>query len=206
MEAIYTGNDYVFGVDLDRLRRERLTASATNPFEGCGQGVIGTNVPPCPVKQGVDGETYGRYREGLISGCADIVVTATAPDYTHRVLAVKRAAGKCFGGSWWMMGGAVHAYRSLTDFVADRAEKECGVRPSVEACMFVAYTSATDVNASTTQLCFVGRVKWNQIEKIRADADHSAVKLLSFDQIVDMPPEELHWYPRLAFDLALSSM
>jgi hypothetical protein len=206
MDAIYSGNDFVFGVDRKRIRDERLLASATHLYQGFGQGQIDTVAPPRMIRQGVDGDTYNRYREGLVSSCADIVVTTTGPDGVHYVLAIKRAAGKCFGGSWWMMGGAVHTYRSLTDFVADRAERECGVRPIVEACMFMAYTSAFDVLASTIQPCFVGRAEWEQIEKMKADSDHLTVQLLTIEQVSACTELHLHWYPRLAFTLALETM
>lgn len=178
-------------------------------FNDIKGGISANALAPQPdqVTQGVGGDIYNSYRKGLDSACADVVVTTTDP-FTgiNYVLAGKRATGKCFGGSWWMQGGAIHAYRSIVEFVVERAAAECGVRPKIEACMALARTCAPDVNASTMQPCFVGRVDWEALKAANPDVDHSKVKTLSLSDFEEMDDDELHWYPRMMFTLALESM
>ncbi len=111
-----------------------------------------------------------------------------------------------------MQGGAVHAYRSYEDFVAERAEKECGVRPQVEALMGVGRTCADakkdgGVVASTTNLCYVGFASYEALEEnLKADEDHTGLRLLTLEDLDALPEEERHPYADFFFRQALLSM
>ncbi|OHA32388.1 MAG: hypothetical protein A2928_00065 [Candidatus Taylorbacteria bacterium RIFCSPLOWO2_01_FULL_45_15b] len=134
------------------------------------------------------------------------MVTTTLPDGRHAVIASKRAVGKLFGGKWWMQGGAVHAYRSYTDFVAERAEKECGVRPVIQGLIGVFRTCAEDALGSTMNLCYVGFVPHGELEAARHDGDHTAQKFLTMEDLLQLPESEQHWYPMTVFRIALQTM
>lgn len=105
-----------------------------------------------------------------------------------------------------MQGGAFHPYRSITDFLAERAEKECGVRPKIEGLIGVFRTCAEDFHASTIQPCYVGSIEYADIIKAKPDMDHSSWRLLSLRDLQNLPAEEKHWYPMLTFQLALESI
>ena len=164
--------------------------------------------PPSPgsIKRGVEKETYENYNLGLERACADIVITVRLPSGAGAVLASKRINGKPFGGKWWMQGGAFHPYRSIIDFLGERAEKECGVRPKVEGLIGVFRTCAEDHSASTIQPCYVGRVSYEGLIKAKPDIDHISWALLKLEDLQTLPEEEKHWYPMLAFKLALESI
>lgn len=162
-------------------------------------------VPAGHRKNGVEKvETYNEYRRGLECACADIVVCTRLPDGKPAVLASKRAKHKPCGEYWWMQGGAIQAYRSVEEFVAERAEKECGVRPTVEGLIGVFRICAEDLIASTLGPCYVGSVPFADISgKFRSDGDHTDCRIFTFEELADLPKEEVYWYPRLAFKQAL---
>lgn len=155
---------------------------------------------------GVDRSTYDGYRKGLDSACADVVITSRLFDRTPAVLASKRAPGKLFGNKWWMQGGAIHSYRLITDFIVERAEKECGVRPRIEGFIGVFRICADDLLGSTLNLCYVGFVRQSDLAKAQGDIDHKDLRLLTLADIEGLPKEEKHWYPMLAFQRALMTM
>lgn len=105
-----------------------------------------------------------------------------------------------------MQGGAFHPYRSIVEFLEERAEKECGVRPKIEGLIGVFRTCAEDFHASTTQPCYVGSVAYKDLIKAKPDIDHTSWRLLKLEDLQTLPEEEKHWYPMLAFRLALESM
>ena len=167
-------------------------------------------VPDGHRRGGVEPRFYDGYRAGLDSACSDIVITTLLPGRPPRVpavLAVKRAPGKLFGGKWWMQGGAIHSYRLIADFLGERAEKECGVRYRLEGFIGVFRTCAEDRLGSTINLCYVGFVPYGDLARlVIADSDHTAVKVLSQDNLNRIPTEERYWYPMHVFRLALATM
>ncbi len=178
----------------------------THDFNLCAcQGMVAPVTPPTPVKAGVDGKTYSEYRTGLDSACADVVIATRCPDGTYRVLTIKRSLNKAFGGKWWMQGGAVHCYKPLFQFLQEIAKKECGTEPTIVAFLCLTRTCAADHIASTTQPCFLGLVNYGDVV-LKGDADHSAAQLFSLNELNELPDEEKHWYPTLAFKLALQAL
>lgn len=163
-------------------------------------------VPEGHLSGGVDSAFYDGYRRGLDSACADVVVTTVFPDGTPAVLASKRAPGKLFGNKWWMQGGAIHSYRRISDFVLERAERECGVRPRLEGFIGVFRTCADDLLGSTTNLCYVGFVPYDDLGKVRADKDHIGLQFLTLEACLHLPEDERHWYPMYTFIIALKTM
>lgn len=157
-------------------------------------------------KGGVSKDVYYNYSLGLERACADVVITVRLPNGDDAVLAIKRAIDKPFGGMWWMQGGSFHPYRSIIDFLVERAEKECGVRPKIEALVGVFRTCAEDQVCSTIQPCYVGKIDYRELSKIKLDQDHVEWDLLTLNDLEDLPQEEKHWYPMLAFKLAMETM
>jgi hypothetical protein len=162
--------------------------------------------PPGEVGRGARPEVYDEYRRGLDGACADVVVTTCTSDGILAVIATRRAEGKCFGGAWWMQGGATHAYRSYVDFVQERAAKECGVTPDIQALIGIFRTCAEDVHASTFQPCYVGWVDPEKRAELVTDSDHHAIRLLTLADLDVLPQGQRHWYPMQVFRLALETM
>src|SRR6476620_11071020 len=106
------------------LAYERLMGTFSHPVER----IV---VPAGQRTGGVPSADYDAYRAGLDSACADVVVCSRLRSGKAVVLASKRGPGKPFAGCWWMQGGATHSYRSILEFVSERAEKECGIRPTI---------------------------------------------------------------------------
>lgn len=173
---------------------------------------VSVRVPNGHLAGGVPPEMYNSgFRRGLEAGCADIVVATWLPGHIPAVLAVKRAVSKCFGGSWWMMGGAIHAYRMIRDCVAERASKEAGVNATPEALIGFYRTCAEDEPASTIQPCYVATVPpgtFDDLMMANIDLDHVNKTLLSLDGIRQIPDGDpsLHWYPRRVFTRVLETM
>lgn len=171
--------------------------------------MMGTvKVPEGHRSGGVSSEYYDGYRQGLASACADVVITTYLPCGRPAVLASKRASNKPFGGKWWMQGGAIHSYRSITDFVCERAEQECGVRPVIEGFIGVFMTCADDFLACTINLCYVGYIPAQKLGDCWAwaDKDHTHACVLTGDDLARLPEKEKHWYPMLVFNEALDTM
>lgn len=166
-------------------------------------------VPAGHRQGGVPKEAYDAYRAGLDSFCVDVVITTNIGGLkgTPAVLAMKRVPNVCFAGKWWMMGGAVHSYRPLFEFIQERAERECGVKPGIRARIGLFRTAAPDILACTTNLCLLGQVWHDQIvDKFRADSDHSVHRLLTLENLKNLPEDEKHWYPMFCFQRALETM
>lgn len=196
-------------VEIERIlwKRDVLELRAERKRKYTGVNFI--TVPSGHRSGGVAPDIYDGYRQGLDSACADVVITTHMPDGEARVLAVKRALGKPFGGKWWMQGGAIQSYRLIEDFLVERAERECGVRLVIQALMGVFRTCAEDILASTTNLCYVGYAPYDMVERASVDKDHTAFRLFSaheFYQDTQEHEEEWHWYPKMTFAQALSSM
>lgn len=159
---------------------------------------------------GVPAPVYNEFSRGSERACADVVITTRFPDGEAAVLVSKRAANKPFGGCWWMQGGSYHTYRLISDFLIERAEKECGVCPSIEGFIGVFRTCAEDYLASTTNLCYVGFAPYEEIRDAQNDKDHEALRVLRLEDLLHLPAHnpasQFHWYPMFAFKRALETM
>lgn len=163
---------------------------------------------PEDTPRGVDPTTYGAYREGLASACADVVVTTTKPDGTHAVIVIKRGSGKCFEGCWWMQGGAIYKFLSMIDFAAERGKVEGGSEPIIEALLGVyrtAWSQKGSEAADTLNVCYVGFVPFGELH-LMDDQDHIGVSILTLEDLDELPEDEQHWYPDRVFRLALETM
>jgi ADP-ribose pyrophosphatase YjhB (NUDIX family) len=161
---------------------------------------------PAGIADGVAPEIYDAYRLGRDSACGDMVVATQKPDGAYAVLLSKRKDNVCFGGKWWIHGGALLSYSSITDFVASRTERECGVAVQPEVLLGVCRTCAPDYIGSTLQSCYAGRVPYAAIEKKLVDSGHTDVRLFTLDELDGIPPAERHWYPKWAAELTLQSL
>lgn len=151
---------------------------------------------PEGVTTGVPPDIYNEYRRGRDSACVDIVIATRLPTSEPAVLLSKRKDNVCFGGKWWIYGGALQSYVSIEDFISGRASKECGVPVKPEALIGVYRTIAEDHIGSTLQPCYATRVAYEVVEKKMATDDgHSNVKLFTLGDLEDLPQEEQHWYP-----------
>lgn len=168
---------------------------------------LGIRVPQGHLAGGVSPEIYNGYRKGLESACIDMVITTELSNGVPAVIASKRADNKPFGGTWFMYGGALHSYRSITEFIMGRVLKESGLTPKIEGLIGFFRTCAEDFLASTMQLCFVGYVPYYEcVEQMKSDRDHTECKFFTFEDIVALPISEQHWYPMLVFQQALLTM
>ena len=163
-------------------------------------------VPEGQRTGGVPAPIYDAFSVGSERACADIVVTTHFLNGKPAVLAIKRAANKPFGNKWWMQGGSYHTYRLITDFVIERAEKECGIRPELQGIIGQFRTCADDYVCSTTNICYVGYVPYHELVKVQADKDHSSVRLFTLEDLASLPAEAMHWYPDIVFNQALRTM
>lgn len=162
---------------------------------------------PSGHRLGVDESVYLGYRRGLDSACADIVITSRNVHGEPVVLLTRRAKAP-FNGVWWVQGGAIHAYRSIIEFVKERAKRECGVEPLIETLIGIYRTCAEDGVASTLNLCYCGRIFRADLERSRpvADRDHSTWKLFTLSEYNALPSTECHPYIDRVVRLCLTSM
>ena len=186
------------------LKAERQDAKK-NGFDFDYENVL---VPEGQRTGGVPKPVYDEFSTGSERACADIVVTTHLPNGKPAVLAIKRNENQPFHGKWWMQGGSYHTYRLISDFVAERAEKECGVRPEIQGVIGEFRTCADDYVCFTTNTCYVGYAPYDAIMKARVDKDHSGWRLFTFDELMPVPATvgDWHWYPLFAFQQALTTM
>jgi hypothetical protein len=151
---------------------------------------------PEGVTKGAPPEIYGGFRRGLHGACCDIVIATTLPSGEDAVLLSFRNANVCFGSTWWVYGGAVHAYRDIGEFISERASKECGVEVEPQALVGFYITNAADHIGSTMQPCYMSYVEYEVIDRnMLADSNHSNVRLFTLRDLEMMPEQERHWYP-----------
>lgn len=143
-------------------------------------------VPEGQRTGGVPKPVYDEFSKGSERACADIVVTTHLSDGKPAVLAIKRNANQPFHGQWWMQGGSYHTYRLISDFIAERAEKECGVRPEIQGIIGEFRTCADDYVCSTTNTCYVGYTPYDAIMKARVDKDHDSWRLFIFEDMMSV--------------------
>ncbi len=170
----------------DWLAREAFPEDSLQEIEAIPEGVT----------KGAPSEIYGGYRKGLHGACCDIVIVTTLPSGQHAVLLSLRKLEVCFGGTWWIYGGATHAYRDIGEFISERASKECGVSVEPQALVGVYVTYAADHIGSTMQPCYMAFVDYDVIkENMLTDTGHNNVKLFTQSELDEMPEDERHWYP-----------
>ena len=165
--------------------------------------------PPAGTTNGVPPDVYDAYRRGRDSACVDIMLATRLKDGTPAVLLSKRKVNVCFGGMWWMYGGAVGSYQSMTDFVVERAKKECGIRPDPSELVLVGVyrTCAPDIIGSTLQPCYAARVGLAEIQKyMGTDQAHESIKLFTLRELYQIPTAEQHWYPMRVASLVLQAL
>ena len=192
----------------NRHLREDREDARKNGFEFETEDIM---VPEGQRTGGVPAPIYDAFSSGSERACADIVVTTHLSNGTPAVLAVKRAMNKPFGGQWWMQGGSYHTYRLITDFLLERAEKECGVRPEIQGLIGQFRTCAEGYVCSTTNICYVGYAPFDAIIKARTDSDHSSWCLFTLEDLASharsLPAKSApHWYPMFVFKQALTTM
>ena len=161
---------------------------------------------PEGVTPGVSPDIYNAYRMGRDSACIDIVIVTSLEDGTPAVLMSKRADNVCYGGKWWIYGGALQSYRSVADFIGERARKECGVEVRPKALIGVYRTMSGDFVGSTLQPCYASFVPVAQIrDHKKVDDAHSSVRLFTAGELSVMPAAESHWYPLRVAKIALEA-
>lgn len=188
-----------------RRRKSSLTSGKSYEFREEYDETLGD--VPQGITPGVPAEVYNAYRRGRDSACVDIVIVTQRPDGTPAVLLSLRKPNVCFGGKWWIYGGALQAYRSIHDFISERASTECGVTVEPEALIGVYRTIAEDHIGSTMQPCYVSRVPFaSAVQKMTTDTGHSAILLFTERELAEIPKQERHWYPMRVARLALQNM
>lgn len=152
-------------------------------------------------------DVYYSYRTGRDSACVDIVIVTRDESGEAKVLLSKRKNDSCFGGTWWVYGGALRAYYPIADFIAERAMKECGVSAHPEVLIGVYRTMSEDSIGSTLQPCYGARVSIALLrQSMSIDSTHEEVQLFSLKELQQIPQRELHWYPLRVASIALSAM
>lgn len=188
------------------LARERKNAAKGIFSETFHCEFEAVKVPEGHFLGGVDSDIYDGYRKGLDSACVDVVVTTLLRHDKPAVLASKRAPSKLFGNKWWMQGGALCSYCSITDFVFERIWKKCGVCPHIQGFIGVFRTCSDDVLGSTINLCYVGFIQRHKLAHVQMDENHTDFRLLTLEDLEDLPDKEKHWYPMFTFRQALTTM
>ena len=163
-------------------------------------------VPPGHQIGWVSEDAYRESRSKKQQPCVDIVITTMLPVGEPAIVAIKRRLGESFEKNWWTQGGSVPAYQSYSDFVVERARKECGVTPTIEGKIGVYRTCAEDVIGDTVQICYVGFVPFRDLLGTYGDKYYSALQVLTAEDLDHLPVEERHWYPMRVFRIALATM
>jgi hypothetical protein len=168
----------------------------------------GNNIaPPKGVTSGVSPEIYNEYRKGRDSACVDIVLVTRLENGAPAVLLSLRKPDVCYGNKWWIYGGALQAYRSISEFIQERATKECGVLVAPEVIIGVYRTMSEDYIGSTLQPCYAARVPIETVRaKVSTDQNHSSVRLFTLAELEEIPAENEHWYPMRVSEIALQAM
>ncbi len=143
---------------------------------------------PMGVTDTVPPEIYGEYRRGRDSACVDMVIVTRLPTGDPAVMLSMRKPTVCFGGKWWIYGGALQAYVPDDEFVSRRATRECGVEVKPEVLIGVYRTCAGDHIGSTLQPCYAARVSYDAVmENMKKDEGHTDVRLFTLEQLRGIP-------------------
>lgn len=146
------------------------------------------------VTSSVPADVYNTYRLGRDSACGDVLISTKNSNGAFAVLLSMRRQDVCFGGMWWIHGGALLSYASLTDFVAERAEKECGIPVTLKALLGIYRTCAADYIGSTLQPCYAAEVPYEVLEQKVSDAGHTDIRLFTIEEWNAVPNSQRHWY------------
>lgn len=163
---------------------------------------------PEGVTDGVPKDIYDQYRAGRDSACVDLMV-ATKRHGKPAVLLSKRKTSVCYGGKWWMYGGALQSYASIEAFIAERVRRECGVDITgrcKKALVGVYRTASSDHIGSTLQPCYAAWVDENELASILTDDAHDVLRIFTPSDIDALPENETHWYPMRVARKVLASM
>jgi hypothetical protein len=177
-------------------------------------GKIGLIPMPSPdaLPEGVvdriaDGSVLEQYRAGKDMACEDIIIGTHRPDGTPVVMLSLRKPTESFGGKWWVYGGSTTAYADVLEFIAKRAERECGVPVVPQGLIGFYRTCAADKPQSTLQPCFGAVVDYSVVDKKMAtDPNHESIRLFTLEELDQVPEEQRHWYPRRVAKLLLIAM
>ncbi len=166
-----------------------------------------TCMVPDEVTKGATPEAYIEYRKGLHGACVDKVIITRQPNGKPAVMLSLRKTNVCFAGTWWIYGGAVHAYRDVAAFVTERAASECGVEVPPQALVGVYITNSSGIVGSTLQPCYASFVPYDTImEKMRTDSGHGDVRLFTAEELGAIPEQQQHWYPKRIARRALAAL
>lgn len=163
-------------------------------------------LPSPDITRGVLQTVYEGYRLGLDSACADVVITTILPSGVPAALLAQRGTGRCHAGQWWFQGGAIHTYRSILDFLNERAEREIGIRPAIEGIIGVYRCAASDYVGCVLVVCYAGFVGFDRIKAASPDQDHIGnARLITWEQYMQLPSEQRHPYSDRVIFLALAT-
>jgi ADP-ribose pyrophosphatase YjhB (NUDIX family) len=185
------------------------------------------DVNPHATRSGVGGEAYDGYRTGLVGACADIVLLRDGENPAVPMIYRKNPP---FGGTWWIMGGAVHNFRLVHHFLLFKALTEGGILKDVKnasefyakydltaddwslggvnviGLMGLYRTPAEDQTGTgkvcdTINQCYLGLL--DQGTEVWHDKDHDQVRWFTFKDLLEA--SDMHWYPRRVAMLALEA-
>jgi len=196
-------NAILFELSDDALKKQR---SGIHPFVDFGYKFKNVHVPSTYKKVFLTDEEYTRGTSAWTRTCVDIVIATRLPSGTPAVLSSRRKENVSFGGYWWMYGGAVPPYLRFETFIRKRAKEECGIQPVLGGLIGVYLTCAENMPTSTLQPCYVGNVPFEKVEQAQTDSNHDCFRLLTKDDLSELPSKERHWYPMHVFGKVLRSM
>lgn len=175
-----------------------------------------TKIAPGATRLGVPADDYHKYRKGLTSQCADVVLVAERGG-EPKVPLIKRARPP-FGECWWIMGGVVFNYRPIQQFLLWKAHTECGLTVEkldefiqshgladdayscgsvhIVGCLGTYRTAAEDTVdpervCDTVNLCYMALFLGD--EEIRYDKDHTNCRWARVEELAEGSCG--YWYP-----------
>jgi ADP-ribose pyrophosphatase YjhB (NUDIX family) len=167
-----------------------------------------TTIPADFSPNGAPKATFEEWERGLGKACTDVVICTRLEDGTPAVLGLRRSNAP-YKGMWYMAGGAIFAYRSIAEFLTGKAEKECGLRPSLEALIGFYRNDAEDKATSVICPCYVATVPVKSIRSTKPADGHDQWQLFTaedLDKLESEHPEQTHWYPMHVWRRALQTM
>jgi hypothetical protein len=174
--------------------------------------------PEGAVQKGVKPELYHAAKRGVVLFCADIVVTTYLPNGVPAAAFGVRRPDGFLGGIYWHQGGVNFTAGRPEEHVREKARKELGIDPLVEAPMGLWMTTAWEPTpgdggepyvATTGQVGYAGYAPFEVLmESMAPDKDHEReMRLLTaHDLMVTIEPERRHQHVMRVGLLALSSM
>ncbi len=187
------------------LREQRARIAEGNGSWAQEHGSLHVRVPS-GHQPSVPHETYWAYSAGLERSSVGVVVTTVLPDGVPAVLASKRGPGRTFAGYWWMQGSVIYAYRSIIELAKESVEEECGVCPRIEGLIGLFRLCVEGMLTSTLQLNYVGFAPYEEVRERARVEDHTELQLFTFNEWLQLPQQERHWFPEMNFRAALTTM